>query len=96
MTLALQLLALGLTVAFFYLYIGFVFRRLYNVEARVHRLEQMEDARHGFDKAMAEKENKNMLKLRCKPDENCKHCHGRGHVGRNAVTGLFVGCVCCT
>ncbi len=28
------------------------------------------------------------------PDPNCKHCHGRGHTGRNLVTNKYVPCRC--
>jgi len=28
------------------------------------------------------------------PKKNCRHCHGRGHMGRNTLTGLYVPCYC--
>lgn len=29
-----------------------------------------------------------------KPDKNCRICYGRGHIGRDTRTGLFVPCRC--
>lgn len=28
------------------------------------------------------------------PKKNCRHCHGRGHMGKNLTTGLYVPCYC--
>ena len=69
-------------------------KRADNALAKIQRLEEVEDRRHAFDAAMAEKAS-NTIKLRCKPDENCSKCHGRGHIGKNSETGLYVVCTCC-
>jgi hypothetical protein len=37
----------------------------------------------------------NFVELRGEPDPNCRKCFGRGHVGKNLTTGLFVPCSCC-
>lgn len=29
-----------------------------------------------------------------RPKENCKHCHGRGYIGRHADTGEPIACNC--
>jgi hypothetical protein len=28
------------------------------------------------------------------PKKNCRHCYGRGHMGKNLVTGRYVPCYC--
>jgi len=28
------------------------------------------------------------------PKKNCRHCHGRGHMGKNLITGSYVPCYC--
>jgi hypothetical protein len=28
------------------------------------------------------------------PKKNCRHCHGRGHMGKNLITGRYVPCYC--
>lgn len=28
------------------------------------------------------------------PKKNCRHCYGRGHMGKNSITGLYVPCYC--
>lgn len=28
------------------------------------------------------------------PKKNCRHCYGRGHMGKNTLTGLYVPCYC--
>ena len=30
----------------------------------------------------------------CRPKKNCKHCFGRGYVGRDSETGGFINCRC--
>jgi len=92
--LSITLLAVCLYLVFLSLMIEHNRKRSDNALARIHRLEQVEDRRHAFDAAMAEKAS-DVIKLRCKPDENCKHCGGRGHIGKNVETGLFIPCVCC-
>lgn len=33
--------------------------------------------------------------LQRKPKLNCRHCHGRGHIGYNTSLGKYVPCRCC-
>jgi len=33
-------------------------------------------------------------KLALIPKKNCHRCHGRGHIGKNIETGLYVPCLC--
>jgi hypothetical protein len=28
------------------------------------------------------------------PKKNCRHCQGRGHMGKNLITGRYVPCYC--
>lgn len=35
-----------------------------------------------------------LLKLKRPPKASCKKCRGRGHTGKNLVTGFFVQCSC--
>jgi len=90
-------LAIGLAglYSLLYLEIGTLRKRLENADARIVRLEQVEDRRHGFDQAMEEQKDPNIIRLRCKPDPSCKKCHGRGTIGKNTKTGLFIPCTCC-
>jgi len=81
-------------VAIVWFEFSLLFKRINNADARILRLEQVEDRRHAFDKTMADKAS-DTIKLRCKPDPTCKHCHGRGHIGKNTETGLFIVCTCC-
>ncbi len=85
-------LLLTITGAFFYSYL---LKRLDNADAKIVRLEQMEDRRHGFDQAMAEKTS-DVVRLRCHPKEGCKHCHGKGTIGKNMLTGRQILCICCS
>ena len=41
-------------------------------------------------------EAKGQIKLRCKPDEKCPTCFGRGFIGKDVKTGQFVPCDCCS
>ena len=92
---------IGLCIVIFLLMVSnalafsFLLRRVDNSLARVLRLEQVEDRRHAYDKAMAEKASET-IKLRCKPKEDCPKCHGKGHIGRNVETNLFIPCICCS
>ena len=36
----------------------------------------------------------NWVQLARLPNPNCKRCYGRGHVGRDVSTGLYVPCRC--
>jgi len=92
--LSLQIAGLVLTVLFFWIMFRVIFVRIHNTAARIHRLEQMEERRHGFNAAM-EETDPNTLKLRCKPDPGCRKCKGRGTIGRNVETGRWIACVCC-
>jgi hypothetical protein len=33
-------------------------------------------------------------KIARQPKKNCRHCYGRGHLGKNILTGLYVSCYC--
>lgn len=41
------------------------------------------------------KENPASVGFRRAPKPSCKKCYGRGWVGRNLKTGLYVPCRCC-
>lgn len=91
---------LCISLCFLTLAVGFVIagltllKRLDNADARIVRLESAVDAIFAGKKAMEPPDK--IVKLRCKPDANCRKCHGRGHIGRNHSTGLFIACVCCS
>lgn len=45
--------------------------------------------------AKREEEGKGKIEpIARQPKKNCRHCHGRGHMGRNTITGLYVPCYC--
>lgn len=77
-----------------YLEIRSLLKRLDNADARIVRLESAMDAVFAGKKAMEPQDK--VVKLRCKPDPSCKKCYGRGHIGRNHSTVLFITCVCCS
>lgn len=35
-----------------------------------------------------------IVEIRRLPKPSCKHCYGRGHVGKNIETSLYVPCSC--
>lgn len=86
----------GITALTVIVYVEFrlLLKRLDNADARIVRLESAMDAVFQGKKAMEPPDK--VVKLRCKPDANCRKCHGRGHIGRNHASGLFIACVCCS
>jgi hypothetical protein len=40
------------------------------------------------------KEKGKLVKLKREPKDNCKKCHGRGHIGINIRTNEYVPCDC--
>lgn len=36
-----------------------------------------------------------LIEVAREPDPGCKRCYGRGHVGKDVVTGRYVTCRCC-
>jgi len=88
---ALILILFGLAVLLVAYYNHFLVTRIDNCLARVERLEEHNDRVAGFDKATGDVK----VRLRCHPDPKCKKCRGRGFIGKNSVTGLYIPCVCC-
>jgi hypothetical protein len=35
-----------------------------------------------------------IVQIARQPKKNCRHCYGRGHMGKNLVTNLYVPCYC--
>jgi len=88
----LVLILFGLAVLLVAYLTRFLVTRIDNCLARVERLEEHNDRVAGFDKAMGDVK----VRLRCHPDPKCKKCHGKGFIGKNVKTGLWITCVCCT
>jgi hypothetical protein len=88
----LVLILFGLSILLVAYLARFLVTRIDNCLARVERLEAHNDRVAGFDKAM-DKDVK--VTLRCHPDRKCTKCHGRGFIGKNSVTGLYIPCACC-
>jgi hypothetical protein len=73
-----------------------------DTEAQKAALQAVETAEKVLTQAEVEVENAKreeagegkIEQVARQPKRNCRHCHGRGHMGKNLVTGLYVPCYC--
>lgn len=65
------------------------------LEAAATAEKVMTEAEVASENVKREAEGKGKIEpVARQPKKNCRHCHGRGHMGRNTITGLYVPCYC--